>query len=127
MKIEHWNGKKLRAIDNPLQPWTEFFRDDIPDIAPDQKPSKKQLSSIFKPAKIVSYVFGGTFLVIFVVIIPSVMTSLKILSFDDFHVWTMSLHVWCFIMATIIAVLTPVEEILQIIAALRGEQYGTDV
>ncbi|XP_071127147.1 uncharacterized protein [Mytilus edulis] len=119
--------KKLRAIDNPLHPWTEFYREDLPEMAADQKPTKKQLSSIFKPAKYVSYIFGGIFLGIFVFIIPAVMTSLKIFSFDDFHVWTMSLHVWCFIMAAIIAVLTPVEEILQIVAALNGVQYGTDV
>jgi hypothetical protein len=120
--------KKLRAIDNPLCPWTEFFREDIPNILQHEKPSKSQLSSVFKPAKIVAYVCGGTFLTIFVVIIPSVMTSLEILSFDDFHVWTMSLHVWCFIMAAIILVLTPFEEVLQIIAALKGApQYGTDV
>lgn len=124
-RILEW--KKLRAIDNPLYPWTEFFRDDLPEMGLHEKPTKKQLSSVFKPAKYVSYIFGGTFLFIFVVVIPCVMISLKILSFDDFHVWTMSLHVWCFIMAAIIAILTPVEEILQIIAALKGENYATNV
>lgn len=106
--------KKLRDIDNPLSPWAELFREDFPGLGPKEQPSKQQFDKLFKKAKIVAVV-GGTFIIIlFIVIIPSVMSSLHVLSFDQFLVWTKSLHVWCFIMAIVVIIFAPIEEVMQI-------------
>lgn len=105
---------KLRDIDNPLHPWSQLYVEDIPGLEKGENPSTEQLDRVFRKARILAYVGGAVTVVLFVGIVPGVMLSLHVLTIREFEVWTHVLQIFCFSMAAVVVVVTPVEEIVQI-------------
>lgn len=105
---------QVRGIENPLNPWTSLYREEFPNLKGNQKPSYPQLEKVFRKAKITAIVGSAFCLSLFVLIIPGVMASLRVLSAAEFSSYVTSMHVWCFVMAIIVIIVTPVEELATI-------------
>lgn len=110
--IREWT--KLRDIDNPLHPWSQLYVEDIPGLAPGEKPSQEKLDGVFRKARIAAYIGGAVTFALVVIIVPSVMLSLNVLTMNEFKVWTHVLQIFCFSMAAIVIIVAPVEEVMQI-------------
>ncbi|XP_060551994.1 uncharacterized protein LOC132713418 [Ruditapes philippinarum] len=105
---------KLRDIDNPLHPWSQLYTEDIPGLEKGDNPTEEQLDFVFKKARILAYVGGAVTVVLFVGIVPGVMLSLHVLTVSQFEIWTLILQIFCFSMATVVVIVAPTEEIIQI-------------
>ncbi|KAL8590055.1 hypothetical protein ACOMHN_034286 [Nucella lapillus] len=114
--------QKVRDIDNPLNPWVSFYREEFPHLQRQEKPSYEQLATVFRKAKVTAIVGSVLGLTLFVLFIPGVMASLKVLSEVQFTSWVMSMHVWCFVMAAIVIIVTPLEEIRSICLELKRKK-----
>jgi len=105
---------KLRDIDNPLHPWSQLYAEDIPGLSPGEKPSQEKLDIVFRRARIAAYIGGAITFLLVVIIVPSVMLSLHVLTLNEFKAWTHILQIFCFSMAGIVIVVAPVEEVVQV-------------
>ncbi|XP_046575767.1 uncharacterized protein LOC124283788 [Haliotis rubra] len=113
--------EKLRDIDNPLNPWGELFKEDFPSLE-GARPTVKQLDSVFRKAKLTAYVGGAVSLTLFIVILPSVMAALHVLTSSQFRAYLMTLQIWCFLMAAVVVVVAPLEEVMLIVKHIRGRE-----
>ncbi|XP_071088112.1 uncharacterized protein [Haliotis cracherodii] len=113
--------QKLRDIDNPLNPWGEHFKEDFPSLK-GARPSVKQLDSVFRKAKLTAYVGGAVSLTLFIVILPSVMSALHVLTSSQFRAYLMTLQFWCFLMAAIVVIVAPMEEVILVVKHIRGRK-----
>ncbi|XP_012934693.1 uncharacterized protein LOC101856080 [Aplysia californica] len=111
--------QKLRDIDNPLSPWREIYKEEFPHLNSQQRPSFKQLDSCFRKAKLTAIIGTVGCLLLFVIIIPGAMASLHVLTSSEFKAFLMILQIWTFVMACIVIVLVPVEEIWTIVKQMR--------
>jgi Na+/proline symporter len=118
-KDELVEWQKARDIDNPLKPWSELFKDDFPALRGSEKPSYDELDKVFRTAKLTAYIGGAISLVLFIVIIPGSMASLHVLGKSEFRTWVIILQGWAFLMAAVVIVVVPVEEILVIFRQIR--------
>ena len=86
------------------------------------------MEKVFRKAKVTA-IAGSTFgLVLFVLLIPGVMASLRVLSMVEFEAWVMTMHIWCFVMAAIVILVTPMEEVRAIWREMkRRKVYGNRV
>ncbi|XP_076443027.1 uncharacterized protein LOC143281665 [Babylonia areolata] len=116
-RLVEW--QKVRDIDNPLNPWVGFYREEFSDLHGQQRPSYQQLTTVFRKAKVIAIVGSVLGLLLFVVFIPGVMASLRVLDEHEFTSWVMTMHVWCFFMAAIVIIVTPLEEVRTIWRELR--------
>ncbi|CAG5128742.1 unnamed protein product, partial [Candidula unifasciata] len=120
-EAEVW--QKLRDIDNPLHPWALQFVDEFPEVKDGlTRPTASQLDQISKKGKIASIIGSIIIIVVFIIIIPSTLAGLEVLTANDFKIWTTAINVWCVIMAVVITVVTPVEEIKAIVLQLREKK-----
>ena len=113
---------QLRDIDNPLNPWAGLYREEFPNLEGNQKPSYEQLEKVFRKAKVTAFVGSAFCLALFVLLIPGVMASLRMLSSTEFVSYVTSMHVWCFIMAAIVIFVTPAEEVRAIWRELQNRK-----
>ncbi|XP_076468036.1 uncharacterized protein LOC143298900 [Babylonia areolata] len=102
---------KLRQIKNPLHPWSQTFAEEFPDLPEDTEPSYEQLSKVFRGATLTAIIGSACSMLLLVIIIPGVMASLHVLSEQQFRAWFTTLQVWCGLMAGLVLVVTPVEEL----------------
>ncbi|XP_076467944.1 uncharacterized protein LOC143298833 [Babylonia areolata] len=102
---------KLRQIKNPLHPWSQAFAEEFPDLPEDTEPSYEQLSKVFRGATLTAIIGSTCSILLLVIIIPGVMASLHVLSEQQFRAWFTTLQVWCGLMAGLVLVVTPVEEL----------------
>nr|KAG5702689.1 hypothetical protein BaRGS_013326 [Batillaria attramentaria] len=105
---------KLRQINNPLHPWVEKYREEFPDLQPEQEPTFQQLSRVFRKAKVTAIVGSAVSILVLVVLVPGVMAALHVLSANQFSAWFTALQVWCLVMGLVVVVVTPVEEVRSI-------------
>lgn len=115
---------KLRDIDNPLHPWSQLYIEDIPGLKLGEKPSVETLDNVFRKARIAAYIGGAVTFGLMVIIVPSVMLSLQVLSLNQFKAWTHILQIFCFSMAAVVVIVAPVEEVIQILK--RQKQNKTE-
>ena len=54
-------------------------------------------------------------LALFVGIIPGTMISLDVLSLSQFETWTHTLQIFCFLMAGVVVIVAPVEEVVHVL------------
>lgn len=106
--------KKTHNIDNPLHPWADHYIDDIEGLTEGQRPTLEQLEKTSRKAKFSAYIGGGVWLVVFMIIVPGVMASFPTLTFGAFKAWVISCISWAFFMATMVIIIAPVQEIIQI-------------
>nr|KAG5711633.1 hypothetical protein BaRGS_016815 [Batillaria attramentaria] len=105
--------QRLRDIDNPLYPWVDTY--EFPKVKGSAvMPSYEELDTMFRSAKLLAYIGGAVSIVLFIIVIPGVMASLHVMSDTQFQVWVTSLQVWCFLMALVVILVAPVEEIITI-------------
>nr|KAG5685318.1 hypothetical protein BaRGS_003340 [Batillaria attramentaria] len=102
--------QKVRDIDNPLNPWVGFYREEFPNLRHNQKPSYEELETVFRKAKVAAIVGSVCCLLLFIILIPGVMASMHVLTRSEFGAWVTTMHVWCFVMAVVVIVVTPAEE-----------------
>ena len=110
--IKEWD--KMRDIDNPLHPWAQLYEEDIPNLKKGERPSPDSLNKVFYKARIIAMIGGFTTLILFVGVIPGTMVSLNVLSLSQFEIWTHVLQIFCFLMAGVVVIVAPIEEIVQI-------------
>ncbi|CAG5125292.1 unnamed protein product [Candidula unifasciata] len=111
--------QKARDIDNPLRPWNELFKEEFPSLKEGEKPTYDELDKVFRTAKLTAYIGGAISLVIFIVVIPGSMASMHVLEKTEFRSWVVTLQVWAFLMAAVVIIVAPVEEILVIFQQIR--------
>ena len=105
----------MRDIDNPLHPWALLYEDDIPDLKKGERPSPDSLNKVFSKARIIALIGGFVTLALFVGIVPGTMISLNVLSLSQFETWTHTLQIFCFMMAGVVVIVAPVEEVVQVL------------
>ncbi|KAH9519869.1 hypothetical protein Btru_071108 [Bulinus truncatus] len=118
-KDEMVEWQKVRDIDNPLKPWNELFKEEFPDMKDGEKPTYDELDKVFRTAKLTAYIGGAISLLIFIVVIPGSMASMHVLGKEQFRAWVLALQLWAFIMAAVVIVVAPVEEIIVIFRQIR--------
>ncbi|PVD26613.1 hypothetical protein C0Q70_14290 [Pomacea canaliculata] len=111
--------EKLRDIDNPLNPWLEFYRDEFPEMSGNEKPTYKDMEKVFRKGKVAAIVGSACCILLFVVVIPGSMASMHVLDAGQFRGWVTAMHSWCFIMAGLAIVVAPLEEVVVIVRELR--------
>lgn len=111
--------EKLRDIDNPLNPWLEFYRDEFPEMRGNEKPTYKDMEKVFRKGKVAAIVGSACCILLFVVVIPGSMASMHVLDAGQFRGWVTAMHSWCFIMAGLAIVVAPLEEVVVIVRELR--------
>ncbi|CAL1538767.1 unnamed protein product [Lymnaea stagnalis] len=117
---ERLEWKKMRDIDNPLQPWAKQYADDFPEVLDGwTRPTYEQLEHVSRHGRLASIIGSVVFFVVFMVVIPGSMAGLGVLSAAEFRSWTTLINVWCFVMAIVITVVTPIEEVKAIVQQLR--------
>ncbi|XP_059152783.1 uncharacterized protein LOC131938670 [Physella acuta] len=118
-KDELVEWQKVRDIDNPLKPWNELFKEEFPHMKDGEKPTYDELDKVFRTAKLTAYIGGAISLLIFIVVIPGSMASLHVLDKVEFRTWVVILQIWTFVMAAVVIIVAPVEEIIVIFRQIR--------
>ncbi|XP_041356757.1 uncharacterized protein LOC121373965 [Gigantopelta aegis] len=121
-QAENKEWQKLRDIDNPLRPWSDQFKEDLPNLQARERPTLAQLDTVFQKAKLTAYIGGAFSLLLFIVVMPGVMASLHVLTSSEFRTWLMTLQFWCFLMAAIVVIVAPVEEAIIIVKHMRKKK-----
>lgn len=107
--------QKMYDIDNPLNPWELNYREELEGLVYDDKPTFDQMASTFRKAKLTAYIGGSISIIVFAIIIPSIMASFSVMSKTQFNVWVWFTQIWAVVMAVIVIVAPPFEEISRII------------
>lgn len=115
---EEW--QKLYDIDNPLNPWELNYRDELKGLHFDSKPTFEQMSSRFKKAKMIAYIGGGCSIGLMALVIPGIiMASYTVMSEGQFSAWVWFTQAWAVVMAIVVIVAPPAEEISRIVKQYR--------
>lgn len=115
---EEW--QKLYDIDNPLNPWELNYREELKGLHFDSKPTFEQMSSTFKKAKMVAYIGGGCSIALMALVIPGIiMASYTVMSEGQFSAWVWFTQAWAVVMAIVVIVAPPAEEISRIVKQYR--------
>ena len=115
---EEW--QKLYDIDNPLNPWELNYQEELKGLHFDSKPTFEQMSSRFQKAKMTAYIGGGCSIALMAVVIPGIiMASYTVMSGGQFSAWVWFTQVWAVLMAIVVIVAPPAEEISRILKQYR--------
>lgn len=114
--------QKLYDIDNPLNPWELNYREELKGLHYDTKPTFEQMSSTFRKAKITAYIGGSCSIVLVAFIIPGIMASFPTMNETQFEVWVGFTQAWAVIMALVVIIAPPAEEITMIVKQYRANQ-----
>lgn len=111
------------AIDNPLNPWRKYYEKELTAVPYETKITSEMMWQIFKRAKHIA-VGGFIFsIVVFVIVIPSVMLSIDVLTKNQLSVWLTVCRVWMVISAAFAIVVPPIEEAYQIYKQYKNNRY----
>ncbi|KAK3575937.1 hypothetical protein CHS0354_001140 [Potamilus streckersoni] len=119
---EEW--QKMYDIENPLNPWELNYREELKGLKYDGKPSFEQMAFSFRKAKLSAYIGGACCISLFSLVIPGIMASYPVMDKTQFTVWVGFSQVWALIMALIVIIAPPSEEVLKIIRQYRKSKYG---
>ncbi|XP_041377330.1 urea-proton symporter DUR3-like [Gigantopelta aegis] len=122
-------GKEIwentRDIDNPLSPWTEKYAVDLNLTGVhqlDNRPSLVDVEKAFKLAKYVAIIGSITLSIVLIIIWPSIMVTVGVMSPKQFFGWATLSQVWAFI-ATVFIILVPlVNEMWDIYVAFHDKR-----
>lgn len=106
--------KKTFSIDNPLNPWKRVYKEELAEIKVGKSITADHMSKIFRKSKYIAYIGGAIGLSIFLVVLPGVMLSFGILTFNQFSNWILFFQVWVICGACFAIFVPPFEEIVQI-------------
>ncbi|RUS84171.1 hypothetical protein EGW08_008058, partial [Elysia chlorotica] len=114
--------QKLRDIDNPLSPWQQDMRiSQFPNPSV-RRPTYQELQRHNRPSIFTAYIGSTILLVIFVFAIPGCLFNLGQMTSSDLRHLVMTLHIVCFVTATLIVILVPLEEVWGIRSVLKGKR-----
>ena len=116
---EDHEWQKLYDIDNPLNPWEQNYKEELKGLHYDTKPTFQQMSSTFRKAKLTAYIGGGCSIALFAIVIPGIMASFPVMSQTQFSVWVIFTQVWAVVMAMIVIIAPPFEEIRRIMKQFK--------
>nr|XP_054750098.1 uncharacterized protein LOC129255796 [Lytechinus pictus] len=119
-KHEIW--EKTRDIDNPLSPWPQLYVKEFG--VPEGKlvynrPSLLQMLSEFRRANLIAIVSGVSATIILAVIWPVIMSSMGVLSRNEFRSWIYLSETWAVIAGVFIIFVPIVTEVRDITLRLR--------
>ncbi|XP_076358692.1 uncharacterized protein LOC143251173 isoform X2 [Tachypleus tridentatus] len=106
--------EKTRNIDNPLNPWTYVYREELDIEIKDRyhdRPSLESVVKTFKTARTIAYGAGILLVIFFIGIWPGIMVAVKILDSKGFLAWTSISRGWTYIAAAFIIVVPCIQEI----------------
>nr|WGU51206.1 DUR3-like urea transporter subtype A1 [Theodoxus fluviatilis] len=110
---------KMYDIDNPLHPWELNFREDLKGFQYEGRPSFQQMSQAFRSAKLTAYVAGPISIAFFALIIPAIMSAFPVMGHTEFSFWLSFTQVWAVVMAIIVIIAPPAEEIARVVSQFR--------
>ncbi|ESO89504.1 hypothetical protein LOTGIDRAFT_165098 [Lottia gigantea] len=122
---EDFEWFKMYDIDNPLNPWELNFREDLKGMVYDVRPTFEQMSKAFRTAKLTAWIAGGCSILLFAVIIPGIMASFPLMDQTQFSMWLTFTQGWAVLMAVIVIVAPPTEEIMRIVKQCRKNRGMT--
>ncbi|KAJ8298157.1 hypothetical protein KUTeg_024688 [Tegillarca granosa] len=113
---QHANNEwqKMYNIDNPLNPWELYYKEELKGLHFDTKPTFEQMSMTFRKAKLTAYIGGACCIILFAVIIPGIMATVSVMNEMQFTVWVGFTQAWAVVMALIVIIAPPAEEIMRI-------------
>ena len=110
---------KTINIDNPLNPYRLVYEEELKEIDAGRIITSYTMDRIFRKAKIVAVVGGTLSLILFLIVIPSVVLSIEVLTLEQFRIWIRTFQYWCFGATILVVFLPPIEEVMQIRQKLR--------
>lgn len=116
---EDMEWQKMYNIDNPLNPWELNFKEELEGLHFDTKPTFEQMSSTFRKAKLTAYIGGFCSIFLFAILIPGIMATFSVMNEMQFKVWVWFTQGWAVVMAVIVIVAPPFEEIRRIMKQYR--------
>ncbi|CAH1782806.1 unnamed protein product [Owenia fusiformis] len=117
---EEW--EKTRNIENPLHPWSLKYAEEFgidTSTTTIWRPTQEEMAKIFRKARLIAIIVGLVLTVGLVIIWPSSMMSLVVLSETQFRMWTQFSQVWAFTAAVFIVTVPFVQEIYGIIKQVK--------
>lgn len=111
--------KVLISIDNPLQPWSLNYVDELQGVRQENCQVIDQMTLAFRTAKIVAYVGGLVGIIVIFAIIPGVMATLHVMDRSAFYGWVYFTHAFAFIIGVVVVFAPPAEELLGILKRMR--------
>ncbi|XP_035827281.1 urea-proton symporter DUR3 [Aplysia californica] len=116
---EEFEWMKMYDIDNPLQPWELLYREDMKGMEYEERPSFAQMEQAFRKAKLTAYIAGSASIFLFAFLIPGIMAAFPDMNLTRFGMWLNFTQTWAVVMAIIVVVLPPTEEIIRIVRQCR--------
>lgn len=116
---EDMEWQKMYNIDNPLNPWELYYKEELEGLHFDTKPTFQQMSTTFKKAKLTAYIGGFSSIFLFAILIPGIMATFSVMNETQFQVWVWFTQGWAVVMAIIVIVAPPFEEIRRIMKQYR--------
>ncbi|PVD34810.1 hypothetical protein C0Q70_06088 [Pomacea canaliculata] len=110
---------KMYDIDNPLHPWEVNFREDLKGFEYEDRPTIHQMNHAFRTAKYTAYIGGACAIGLFAVVIPGIMASFPVMDETQFSMWLYFNQTWAVVMAIIVIIAPPAEEVVRIIRQCR--------
>nr|ARQ84970.1 DUR3-like urea-proton symporter [Tridacna squamosa] len=110
---------KTINIDNPLNPFRLVYEEELKEVDAGPIITSDTMDRIFRKAKIVAVVGGTLSLILFLIVIPSIVLSIEVLTLEQFQIWIRTFQYWCFGATILVVFLPPVEEVMQIRNKLR--------
>ena len=122
-----YQWKRTLAIDNPLHPWRHHYKKELSNVSLSTLITSSHMEQVFKRAKTIAVTGGVVNLIFFLAVLPGVVLSFEVLTFDQFHGWITTCQVWCMAGATFAILAPPLEEIYQILRHSRHINYETSM
>ncbi|XP_035826220.1 uncharacterized protein LOC118477851 [Aplysia californica] len=121
---EESEWQKPRDIDNPLHPWALQYEEYFPEVRSGlHRPTYTQMAHVSRLGRMASIIGAVFFFIIFIIVIPATMSGLEVLDAGEFRTWTTLINVWCMVMAVIIVLVTPIEEVKAILQQLWAKRH----
>ena len=111
--------EKTISIDNPLNPWTHLYAEELTKYPESTHVDVHLMTKVFKPARYIAFLGGFVCISLFIIVLPAVVLSFDVLSYDEFTRWLQFSFIICMVGAVFVIVVPPAEEILQIYRAFK--------
>ncbi|KAK3610644.1 hypothetical protein CHS0354_028024 [Potamilus streckersoni] len=112
--------EKTMNIDNPLNPYSTLYRQELELIQADTtRITTNTMARIFRRAKLYAILGCTLSIVIFLIIFPAVALSFEVVSYDQFKVWLSVFQIWNMVGTFLVIVIPPVEEGIQVLRQVK--------
>ena len=105
---------KTMCIDNPLNPYRNLYQKKLDEINAGRIVTSKDMETIFKSARKISYTGAIISLITFVIVVPAVALGQTVLGTSQLAVWISICQHWCLIATVLVVIVPPIQECLQI-------------